>query len=99
MSDKIENRNRAVLDAAIELAETNGYSNITRDLVAERAGVAAGSVHNAYGDMAALKDAVIAAAVERQILPIVGQALAARHPVALKAPEELKAKALSSLAA
>lgn len=99
MSDKVENRNRAVLEAAIALAQERGFSGITRDAVAERAGVAAGSVNNAYGDMNGLRDAVMASAVEREMVDIVGQGLAAAHPAARNAPEELKARALAKLAA
>lgn len=67
MSEKVENRNRAVLEAAVDLAQERGFANITRDLVAERAGVAAGSVNNAYGNMDALRDAVMAHAVARAV--------------------------------
>ena len=99
MSEKVENRNRAVLEAAIALAQERGFANVTRDLVAERAQVAAGSVNNAYGNMEALRDAVMAAAVERELVDIVGQGLAAGHPAARNAPEELKRDALAKLAA
>lgn len=99
MSEKVENRNRAVLEAAIALAQERGFANITRDLVAERANVAAGSVNNAYGNMDALRDAVMAAAVERKLVDIVGQGLAVGHPAARNAPEDLKREALARLAA
>ncbi|MCA9268781.1 MAG: helix-turn-helix transcriptional regulator [Planctomycetales bacterium] len=99
MSEKVENRNRAVLEAAIALAQERGFANVTRDLVAERAQVAAGSVNNAYGNMEALRDAVMAVAVERELVDIVGQGLAAGHPAARNAPEELKRDALAKLAA
>ena len=99
MSEKVENRNRAVLEAALAMAQERGFASITRDGVAERAGVAAGSVNNAYGDMSGLRDAVMASAVEREMVDIVGQGLAAGHPAARNAPEDLKARALAKLAA
>lgn len=99
MSEKVENRNRAVLQAAVELAQDKGYANITRDQVAERAGVAAGSVNNAYGNMDALRGAVMAHAVENALVDIVGQGLAAGHPAARNAPDDLKRDALAKLAA
>jgi AcrR family transcriptional regulator len=99
MSDKTENRNRAVLEAALELAQERGFAGITRDAVAERAGVAAGSVNNAYGDMNGLRDAVMANAVARELVDIVGAGLAAGHPAARNAPDDLKARALAKLAA
>lgn len=99
MSDKVEERNRRILDAAVTLAGERGYEKITRDDVAAAAGVATGSVNNAYGTMGELRDAVMAAAVERQLASIVAQGLAARHPAALAAPPALKDSALRSLAA
>lgn len=99
MSDKVEDRNRRVLEAAVSLASERGYQKITRSEVADRAGVATGSVNNAYETMDGLRDAVMAAAVERGLLAIVAQGLAASHPTARAAPQVLKDSALASLAA
>lgn len=99
MSEKVENRNRAVLDAALRLAGQRGYRNITRQQVADEAQVAVGSVNNAFGTMDGLRDAVMAAAVERSLPEIVAQGLADRHPAALNASAELRGAALASLAA
>lgn len=99
MSEKVENRNRAVLDAAVKLAASRGYRNITRQQVADEAQVAVGSVNNAYGTMDGLRDAVMAAAVERSLPEIVAQGLIDRHPAALNASAELRGAALASLAA
>lgn len=99
MSGKVENRNRAVLDAAVALAAERGYRNMTRAEIAERAGVATGSVNNAYGTMEALRDAAMSAAVDRGIVAVVAQGIADRHPAALAAPQDLKDSALQSLAA
>lgn len=99
MSDKVENRNRSVLEAAVEMADVHGYAKMTRQQIAERAGVAVGSVNNAYGTMDALRDAVVAHAVANSIVAIVAQALADRHPAALAAPPELKQSAVAALAA
>lgn len=63
MSAKTENRNRTVLEAALAVSKERGWQNLTRDGVAVRAGVGAGSVNNAYGTMDALRDAVMAHAV------------------------------------
>lgn len=99
MSEKVDNRNRRILDSALELAELRGYRAITREQVAERAGVATGSVNNAYGNMEGLRDAVMAAAVERRVPGVVAQGLADGHPAARAAPQDLKDSALASLAA
>lgn len=99
MSDKVENRNRTVLDAALRLAEAKGYRNFTRHDVAAEAGVACGSVNNAYGTMDALRDAVMAVAVDRGLSSVVAQGLADKHPAAVNAPAEVRTAALQSLAA
>ena len=99
MSDRVEERNRRVLETAIALASERGFANLFRGDVAEKAGVATGTVNNAYGDMDGLKSAVMAAAVERGLLNIVAAGLAERHPVARAAPAETKQAALDRLAA
>lgn len=99
MSAKVENRNRTVLDAAIALAERSGMGAVTRPRVASESGLATGTVSNAFGSMDGLRDAVMAAAIEREILPVIAQGLADRYPSALAAPQELKQRALSNLAA
>lgn len=99
MSEKVENRNRTVLDAAVALAARHGMQAVTRPRVATEAGVSVGSVSNAFGSMDALRDAVMSAAVDREILPVVAQGLAERYPAAVAAPPELKTRALSQIAA
>lgn len=96
MSDKVENRNRAVLEAAVRMAGLSGYRNFTREQVAREAGVAVGSVNNAFGTMDALRDAVMATAVDRCLGPIVLQGIADRHPAALSAPQDVKDAALAA---
>lgn len=99
MSGKVENRNRAVLDAGLALAERHGMQAVTRPRVAAESGLSTGTVSNAFGSMDGLRDAVMAAAVDRQITVIVAQGLAERYPAALNAPAELKQRALANLAA
>lgn len=98
-SEKVANRNRQILEAAVALAGERGFRKYSRRDVADRAGVADGSVNNAYGTMDGLHDAVMGAAVERSLLGIVAEGLAARHPAACAAPQDLKDSALASLAA
>lgn len=108
MSDKVEQRNRRVLEAAIALASERGFRQFSRHDVAERAGVAAGSVNNAYGTMEALHDAVMTEAVSRAqmgktaagrgTLGIIAAGLFARHPAACGAPQTLRDLALATVA-
>lgn len=93
-------RRERVLTAAIAVAERVGWPNLTRDLVATEAGVAAGTVNNAMGvggTMRDLSDAVMAEAVERGVLAIVAQGIAAGHPVARAAPAGMRADAVALL--
>lgn len=99
MSDKVENRNRAVLDAGVTLAEKYGMQAVTRPRVAAESGLSAGTVSNAFGSMDALRDAVMVAAVQREIVVIIAQGLAERYPAAMNAPAELKQRALAQIAA
>lgn len=99
MSGKVAERNRRILEAAAQLAAERGYTNITRAEVAERAGVADGSVNNAFGTMDGLRDAVMQKAVADHHAGIVAQGLAARHPLAVAAPQWLKDQATAALAA
>ena len=86
-----------ILDAAIILSLKHGYQRITRDGVAAEAGCAMGSVNSHFGTLAQLQRAVISAAIARKNLNILAQALAANHPKALNAPQELRIAAASSI--
>lgn len=99
MSEKVENRNRAVLDAGVTLAEKYGMQAVTRPRVAAESGLSTGTVSNAFGSMDALRDAVMVAAVQREIVVIIAQGLAERYPAAMNAPAELKQRALAQIAA
>lgn len=74
-----------VLNAALAVAERDGWHAITRDAVAQLAGCSSGTVSGAFGGMAGLSDAVMQAAVERECLPVLAAGLVARHPVAVDA--------------
>ena len=95
----IEDRDNRILNAALELAEVEGYQWITREAVAVRAGVSPGTVNNVFKTMRGLKRAVLKAAVDRGILPIIAQGLADRHEIALSAAADVRAKAAALLTA
>ncbi|MGJ0509088.1 MAG: TetR/AcrR family transcriptional regulator [Methylocystis sp.] len=92
-------RRGELLDIALDMAESLGLEQIRRDDIAKKAGVANGLVTHYFSTMTQLKRAVVRAAIERKILPVIAQALALKHPEALKAPDELRNAALASLAA
>lgn len=90
-------RNGRILDAAVGLAETDGYQFLTRAAVAASAGVAEGTINTAFGTMRKLKQAVVREAVAREILPIIAEALANLSPVTQDIDPELKRRAVASL--
>lgn len=91
-------RKEQLLDVAIELAVEDNYAKITRDLVAEKAGVSMGLVTKYFGTMNQLKKEVMRAAVKRGIASIIAQGLANGDERAKKAPAELKAEAATLIA-
>ena len=89
-------RKEHILAVAIELAKTVGYSKITRDGVAEAAGVSFGLVTRYFGTMRQLRTDIMRAAIKQRILEIVLQGLANGDHRAKNAPEDLKQEALAN---
>ena len=86
-----------LLRAAVTEAGEVGYLFITKPAIGRRAHRAASLINHYFGSLSDLKDAVVSYAVEMEVLPIVTQALANGHPIALSAPDDLKHKASASL--
>ena len=91
-------RKDQILSVAIGLAKEQGYHKITRDGVADAAGVSMGLVTRYFGTMNRLKRAVMRTAVKQGIPEIVAQGLANGDDHAKKASAELKAQAATLLA-
>ena len=83
-------RTSALLDVAVQQAQRHGWRALTRDQVAEAAGVSTGLVSARLGTMDALRRSVMRAAVQRRIVPIVAEGLLARDKHAGRADEELR---------
>jgi hypothetical protein len=90
-------RKEQILNVAIDLARNDGYHNLTRDGIAEQAGVSMGLVTRYFETMAQLKRAVMQAAIHREIPEIIAQGLVIGDKQARKAPEKLKAAAADIL--
>ena len=93
-----ELRRKYVLDIAIELAKTKGYSTLTRDDVAKEANVSPGLVSHYFKNIELLRNLVLKTAVKREVLEIIAQGLVKEDPIAVQAPKELKYRAISHLA-
>lgn len=86
-------RKDQILKVALDICEQKGYANLTREKIAEAAGVSPGTVSIHFGTMPQLKRAVMRSAIKNEVIPIVAEGLAAKDPHASKAPAEIKAKA------
>lgn len=91
-------RRAQILDEALRCAEACGYANITRQMVADRLKLAPGLVSHYFGTMEDLRRTVMRHAIQRELLRIVAQGVVAKHPVAMRAPKELRTRALAACA-
>jgi len=87
-----------ILNSAIVIAMEKGYNKITRDDVAETAGVSMGLITYYFETMNQLKRDIMRTAVKRGIVEIVAQGLTNKDRHALKASKELKTKAAHLIA-
>ena len=91
-------RKAAILAEAVQLAQEIGYTHITRDEVAERAGVAIGLVTYYFKNMDRLKREIMREAITLKHHVILLQGLAAGDAIAEGAPTGLKAAAVQKYA-
>jgi DNA-binding transcriptional regulator YbjK len=90
-------RSEHILRTAVNAATLYGYNNMTREQVAEAAGVSMGLVSKYFKTMPQLRRDVMRYAVRNKILSVVAQGLAAGDKHAKKADEKLKREAAELL--
>jgi AcrR family transcriptional regulator len=88
-----------IVIAATKLAARHGYNRLTRHQIADYMGIVPSSISFHCGTMEKLRSLMVGHAIEKGIIEVLAQALADRHPLAIKAPKELKARAARLLAA
>jgi len=95
-----------IVRAATQLAVKLGYTNMSRQQIADHVGCFPSQISFHVGTMKAVRNAIVQYAVDHALdggrfhyADVVAQALAARHPLAVKAPKEVRAVALSVVAA
>lgn len=100
-------RDERILSAATQLAAQRGLAGFTRGDLADGAGVSRAGVSNygrsritngpqgTSGVLERIRDDVMRHAVERADLALLAVGLAARHPIALAAPDELRVAAVA----
>ncbi len=90
-------RKTSILAAAIELAESHGLNEVSRDQIAALAECSTGLVNLHFGTMQNLRRAIVGEAIRLKNLNIIAQALVMGDPRARRAPEALKRAALESV--
>lgn len=86
-----------LLDAALTVAQRTGYKRMTREEIAQCAGCSPGQVSHLLGTMVQLRRAVLRAALHRQVLSVIAQALTAQDPQVKGLAPSLKRAALESV--
>ena len=92
-----EQRKSEILEAALHIAKRDGLNGMTRDAVACHAKCATGGVSRYFNTMTQLKRAVVREAIQREELTIIAEGVALRDPNAMKAPADLRSKAMLAL--
>lgn len=92
-----EARREQLLDIGLTMAERGHFSELRRDEIAKRAKTATGTVSRVFADMDKFKNELVRHAVRKKSLPVIGQAIAARHPAVKRINAELKQAALAAL--
>ena len=92
-------RKEQILSAALKLAESIGYTHVSRDKVAALIECAPGTITHSFGTMPQFRRALMRYAIAKGSLVVLAQGLAAKDTHAQKAPIDLRKKALASLAA
>jgi len=88
-------RREQILNAAVDIARTEGFHKLTRDGVAERAKVSYGLVTRYFGTIETLKQHVMRRAVADSIPEIIAAGLAMKDPIARTATDAAKKEAIS----
>ncbi len=96
---KPEARRDDILRAALQIA-SNGthYLKVTREQIANVAKVSGPAVQYHFKTMTQLRKQLMRAAVKQECLPVIAQGVVSRDTVALRAPDDLKLRAVQAIA-
>lgn len=73
-------RKSEIMESAVELSKSKGYTTITGEQLAAFAGVARSLINFYFGGMKKLKKELVKMAIRDEILPILSQALSHNDP-------------------
>lgn len=85
-------RAQHILEVAVNVAKIEGYACMTREQVAEAAGVSMGLVSRYFNTMTQLRRDVVRYAIKNEVTEVLLQALVNRDKHVKKIPTELKEK-------
>jgi AcrR family transcriptional regulator len=91
-------RREQCIEAALELSKDKPYYRVTRNEIADAVGVAGSVVQWHFGTVVKMRRQIMRAAIAAERLDIISQGIANQDPHALKAPAELRTRALIALA-
>ena len=94
---KSEIRKEEILLAAIPVAERKGYTNVTRDDIAEAVGISGPGILYHFKTMRQFRSSLMRYAVKNQTLRVIAQGLVLRDPHACRASDELQQQARDSI--
>jgi AcrR family transcriptional regulator len=89
---------QTILLAAVRLARTQGMFKLKRREIAKAAGCGNGTVNYHFKSMDALRGAVVAHAIEHQVIEVLVQARAERDPRLGRMSQELKDRVAAHIA-
>lgn len=92
-----EVRKSHIVDVAVDLAEHVGITQLTREDVVKRAQCSRATFGAYLGGLENLKVKVLERAIEREVLVVIAQGIAAKHPAVSQISDDLKARAVAAL--
>lgn len=81
-------RKALIIEAAVTVAERDGLSNVTRDLIAKEAGISPSLITNYYNTMPQLRRDLMRYAIKHQIDSVVAQGIVLRDKHAMKLSDD-----------
>lgn len=87
-----------ILQAALTVASRVGYAHATQASIADRAGVPPSLLSYYFGTMTQLRRDLMREAIRTECLPVIAQGVANRDRHALRAPLDLRIRALDFVA-
>ncbi len=91
-------RKDELITEALSMAASDHYTNVTRNGLAEAAGVSGSTVQYHFATMDKMRNEIMRAAVKRGDLVVLAQGIMAKHAHALRAPEGLRHAAVMKAA-